>query len=75
MDSIHTGMKTGGAVPDVIDLSSESAVAAWAEKLDVTTTQIKTAVDAVGNQAADVEMHLKGTRATTNVDRVDEAGG
>ena len=31
--------------------------------------------DEVGDRATDVEMHLKGTRSTTNTDRVEEAGG
>ena len=31
--------------------------------------------DAVGDKAPDVEMHLKGTRATTNEDQVRQSGG
>ncbi|MDM0032253.1 DUF3606 domain-containing protein [Variovorax sp. J22P271] len=59
--------------PDSIDLNSDSSVTEWAEKLDVTAAQLKEAVAAVGNRATDVEMHLKGSRSTTNVERVDEA--
>lgn len=47
----------------------------WAKKLDVSEDQIKEAVDQVGSKAADVEMHLKGSRSTTNAERVDEVGG
>jgi hypothetical protein len=64
-----------GAEPDRIDLQDEQAAARWAKKLDATPEQLREAVDAVGDQAADVEMHLKGTRSTTNSDRVKELGG
>ena len=61
-----------GVEPDRIDLDDEAAVAHWAKKLDVSPEQISEAVDAVGDLATDVEMHLKGTRSTTNADRLDE---
>jgi hypothetical protein len=64
-----------GVQPERIDLSDEQAMAHWAEKLDATPEQIREAVDAVGDQAADVEMHLKGARSTSNSDRVRELGG
>jgi len=64
-----------GVQPDRIDLSDEPATARWAEKLDATPEQIREAVDAVGDRAADVEMHLKGARSTSNSDRVRELGG
>jgi hypothetical protein len=64
-----------GAEPDRIDLQDEQAAARWAKKLDATPEQLREAVEAVGDQAADVEMHLKGTRSTTNADRVKELGG
>lgn len=60
--------------PDRIDLNSDSSVTDWAAKLDVTEAQLKEAVAAVGDRATDVEMHLKGSRSTTNVERVAEAG-
>lgn len=50
----------------------------WAKKFDTTPEQIKEAVLVVGDQAADVEMHLKGSHATTNADqeqRAEAAGG
>ena len=47
----------------------------WCKKLDVTEDQLREAVAAVGDKAADVEMHLKGSHSTTNADRVRELGG
>jgi hypothetical protein len=64
-----------GVEPDRIDLADEQATARWAKKLDATPEQLREAVQAVGDKAADVEMHLKGARATTNSDRVHELGG
>lgn len=64
---------SGGAEADRIDSRSDEAVADWARKLDSTEMQIRDAIAKVGNLATDVEMHLKGTRAITNTDRVDEA--
>jgi len=64
---------SGGVIPDRIEVGSRESVAEWAKKLDSTEMQIRDAVEKVGSLATDVEMHLKGTRATTNTDRVDEA--
>ena len=64
-----------GAEPDRIDLDDAQALAAWAKRLDATPEQLREAVQAVGPRAADVEMHLKGARSTTNSDRVKELGG
>lgn len=64
-----------GVQPDRIDLQDEQAVARWAKKLDATPEQLREAVQAVGDKAADVEMHLKGARSTSNSDRVKELGG
>lgn len=63
-----------GIVPDRIDTSSSASVSEWAKKLQVTDMQITDAVKEVGDLATDVEMHLKGTRSTTNGERVDEVG-
>ena len=60
--------------PDRIDLMSDASLAEWAKKLDVTEMQLKDAVSQVGDRATDVEMHLKGTRSTTNDDRIEAAG-
>ena len=63
----HTGQE-----PDRIDRGDTNDTAAWAKQLDGTPEQNKEAVSAVGDKAADVELHLKGTRSTTNAERVDE---
>ena len=64
-----------GVQPDRINTDDKTATAQWAKKLDVTEMQLHDAVKAVGDKATDVEMHLKGTRSTTNADRVDELDG
>jgi hypothetical protein len=64
-----------GAQPDRIDVDDPQALAAWAKKLDATPEQLRDAVQAVGDKAADVEVHLKGVHSTTNSDRVRELGG
>ena len=64
-----------GVQPDRIDVQDEQELARWAKKLDATPEQLRAAVQQVGDKAADVEMHLKGARASTNSDRVKELGG
>jgi hypothetical protein len=59
------------SAPDRIDPSDEASLALWARKLDVTPAQLQDAVRAVGNRASDVELHLKGSRSTTNEERVE----
>jgi hypothetical protein len=61
-----------GVQPDRIDLNNETTTETWAKKLNTTHEQLREAVEAVGDKAADVEMHLKGSRSTTNSDRVEE---
>ncbi len=56
-----------------IDVDDEQSLQTWAKKFDVTTDQIREAVEAAGDQAPDVEMHLKGSRSTTNSEKVDQA--
>ncbi|MDB5742582.1 MAG: hypothetical protein JWR68_897 [Polaromonas sp.] len=63
-----------GIQPDRVNVNNTGEMAQWAKKLDVTDAQLREAVAAVGDKASDVEMHLKGTRSTTNADRVDELG-
>jgi len=75
MQNENVNQAAPGVVPDRIDVASDQAVSEWAQKLDSTEMQIKDAVKQVGNLATDVELHLKGTRSTTNTDRVDEVGG
>ena len=64
-----------GIDPDRIDINNPDACQHWAKKLDATQEQLREAVGQVGDKAADVEMHLKGSRSTTNSDRVKELGG
>jgi len=73
MSDQKTSSPSDGSEPDRIDSTSDEAVAEWARKLDSTEMQIRDAIEEVGSRATDVEMHLKGSRSTTNVDRVDEA--
>jgi hypothetical protein len=53
-----------------IDTSSPDSLETWAQKLDATAAQIQEAVKAVGDHPEDVELHLKGSRSTTNSERV-----
>lgn len=53
-----------------IDLRDERALREWSKKLDATPEQLREAVGAVGDHADDVEMHLKGSRSSTNSDSV-----
>lgn len=62
------------ASPDRIDTQSAASLAEWAAKLDVSEAQLKEAVAKVGDRATDVELHLKGSRSTTNTERVEETG-
>ena len=71
MSQENTG--TGSPESQQIDVSSEQDLRQWSSKLNVTPEQLKEAVQAVGQQATDVEDHLKGSRATTNSERVHEA--
>lgn len=64
-----------GVEPDRIDVNDPAACGRWARKLDASEEQLRQAVAEVGDKAADVEMHLKGARSTTNSDRVRELGG
>lgn len=55
--------------------ASPEQIRRWADEFDATPEQIAEAIAAVGASQADIEMHLKGTRSTTNSDRVRDAGG
>jgi hypothetical protein len=55
-----------------IDLRDEAALREWSRKFDATPEQLREAVEAVGDHADDVEMHLKGSRSTTNSERVQQ---
>ncbi len=64
-----------GSAPNRIDPDDPQSRARWTSELDCTEDQLREAVRAVGPRAADVELHLKGARSSTNADRVHEAGG
>lgn len=61
-----------GVQPDRINLNDKPGTEQWMRKLDVTNDQLREAIAAVGDKAANVELHLKGARSTTNADRVHE---
>jgi hypothetical protein len=54
---------------------SEQEIERLADELDASPAQIREAIAAVGPRPADIEMHLKGSRSTSNSDRVHDAGG
>jgi hypothetical protein len=58
---------------DRIDTSSDEALRIWASRLNASADQIRQAVAEVGDSASDVELHLKGSRSTTNDDRINAA--
>ena len=64
----------GGQDRERIHVDREDELRDWAKKFDATPQQIKEAVQAVGDRADKVEMHLKGSRATMNAERVAAAG-
>ena len=58
---------------DRIDINDEHDVRDWAKKFNASPQQIREAVGAVGDHADEVEMHLKGSRATSNADSESSA--
>ena len=54
---------------------SDDEIRRLAEEFDASPEQIREAIGAVGPRPADIEMHLKGSRSTSNSDRVHDAGG
>ena len=58
---------------DHIDANDKSQIEHWAKKLDAAPHQIEASIKRVGNLAADVEMDLKGSHATTNADQEERA--
>ena len=58
---------------DRINLNDKAACEQWAKKLNVTHEQMREAVQAVGDNPSDVEMHLKGVRSTSNDECVENA--
>jgi hypothetical protein len=55
--------------PQTVDAGDSAAVEALAKKLDATPEQVQEAIGAVGTKASDIELHLKGSRSTTNAER------
>jgi hypothetical protein len=69
----HESTGTDSPEGQQIDIHSEEDLRQWSKKFDVSPEQLQEAVQAVGQRAADVEDHLKGSRATTNSERVHDA--
>jgi hypothetical protein len=67
-------MNAPAAQPDLIDIDSPASLDRWVRELNTTDAQLRDAVAEVGAKAADVEMHLKGSRSTTNDDRMKQSG-
>ena len=63
-------MTQPGIEPERININNLANCAQWAKKLNVTDEQPREALLAVGDRASDVEMPLKGSRSTTNDDRM-----
>ncbi len=51
--------KPGGQDRKLISLSEDYEVRDWAKKFGVSADELKKAVEAVGNEASEVEEHLK----------------
>lgn len=56
-----------------IDLNDKASCERWVKELNVTHEQLREAVGSVGPNAGEVEMHLKGSRASTNADKTEAA--
>ena len=57
-----------------IDLDDAAGLREWARRFDATPEQLREAVAAVGDHPDDVEMHLKGSRSSSNSERVASQG-
>ncbi|MCW7537143.1 DUF3606 domain-containing protein [Aquabacterium sp. A7-Y] len=66
----HQPAHRGADARPRIDVHQEQALREWSKKLDATPEQLREAVEAVGDGADDVEMHLKGSRSSSNSDRM-----
>ena len=53
----------------------DEQVQAWAHEFDATEAQVREAIAAVGPNPSDIELHLKGSRSSSNSDKVHDAGG
>ncbi|MBW8720685.1 MAG: DUF3606 domain-containing protein [Polaromonas sp.] len=68
---MHHPHTAPGVQPERINLNDKATSEGWTRKFNVTHQQLREAVAAVGDKATDVELHLKGSRSTTNSERVD----
>lgn len=66
------GQDNGSPSSAMIDDNPDS-LRRYATKFNVTEDQIRDAIKAVGSNASDVEEHLKGSRTTTNSEKVRNA--
>ncbi|AVS96508.1 hypothetical protein C8242_13250 [Paracidovorax avenae] len=66
-------MQSSAGKPDLVNLEDPDSVTRWVKELDTTESQLRDAVAQVGTKGADVEMHLKGARSSTNEDRMKQA--
>jgi len=55
--------------PQTVNADDTAAIEKLAQALDATPEQVQEAIGAVGTAASDIEMHLKGSRSTTNAAR------
>ncbi len=53
--------------------ATDAQIAAWATEFDVTESQVREAIVAVGVRGSDIELHLKGSRSSSNSDKVHDA--
>lgn len=58
-----------------INVNQDYEVRDWARRFDASPQQIREAVEAVGDRADKVEMHLKGSRASSNASSEQAAEG
>ena len=61
--------RANGPDRDRINVNQDYELRDWAKKFNASPDQIKEAVQAVGDRADDVEMHLKGSRSSSNASR------
>lgn len=55
---------------NTIDPSDSAQMDRLSRKLNATSQQLREAIDSVGDKVSDIELHLKGTRSTTNAEEV-----
>ncbi len=53
---------------------SDRQVADWAAEFNSTEQQVRDAIEAVGTGPGDIEMHLNGSRSSSNRDKMKDAG-